>query len=233
MTLDAAFAEHVQKPNPGAVVILWEIDHTPLGASTPLRYTSGTFENQFVSFNGVDYYSKGIEGRQFAHNSISEKTEPALEIEDITGEIKNLARTYSDFEDQVVTRIKTTEQYLDGGSAGVNLSYPPSYWRIDRIKEADNEKVVFTLKAYADMRNLKMPGEIFHKSTCTRKYHYYSGGSWVYGDCPYRHANGYFDGDGNSTSAGNDLCARKEADCILRYGSNSVLPIHIFPFMLS
>ncbi len=233
MTLSAAFAENIQKPNPGATVILWEIDHTHLGASTPLRFTNDNREDASIAFNSITYYAKEIRGRRFGHKAMDEKLAPTLEIGDVTGEIKNLCRQYGDFEDCKVTRTKTTAQYLDGGSAGANLSYPPSHWMIEKMKEGDKQTVVFTLKPYASLQGTKMPGEIYHKSTCTRKYHYHDGSNWIYGDCPYRHANGHFDEDGSSTTAANDLCARKESDCILRYGANSVLPIHIFPFMLS
>jgi len=208
----------IQTLNPGALVSLYELDATAIGASVtrwcPFVNRLGTA----VVFGGLTYTPWPIEASGFDKNTDGALPRPTLKISNLDGSIGAQCKLWQDFVGCVITRHLTLEKFLDAVNfvGGVNptagpYEYPPEKWIIERKASENKTTIEFELVAACDATGLRLPARKMQAHTC----------SWTTandpngGNCPYV-----------------ATCDHTITDCQSNYGTTVDLPFGGFPGLL-
>lgn len=213
----------------GALIELYEIDATSLGAGI-FRFHAGT--NEFmgdVYWNGLAYTAFPVEASGFDISGVGQLAKPKLSISNVDQTIGSLVRQYGDLIGAKFTRIRTFAKYLDSvnfidgnQSADPTVEFPRDIFIIER-KALENKLVInFDLVSYIDIQNVKLPKRQILAASC----------NWVYksSEC------GYYDGLGMDTanypSCTNTACDKglnSPNGCKAHFGKNNELNFGGFP----
>jgi len=239
MTLNANIAEDVQKPNPGELVELFELDTTIVGGPI-YRFTASQHEEAYVVYNGNTYYRLDVKATGFEFTGKGQLPRPTLSVGLIGAgagaAFRSAIRQYQDLVGCSVTRRRTFRRYLDGQEAASwAAQLPPDLYVIERkIGSIEGLMVEFELSALMDFEGKLIPGRQVIRDVCTRTYRIWNGSSFDAGTCPYTAAR-YYDSDGEIVvDPEEDDCGRKLSDCKLRFRNplvpvNEPLPTYAFP----
>jgi len=247
VSLDAQIAQDIQTFEPGEIVVLFELNLTPIGGSFT-RFSANTLvSGADIVFDGNTYTAAPIKATGFEMTFDKTLAEPSLAIANVDNVIGALVIANDDLRNAKVKRIRTFRKYLDGeASADPNAIFPIDLFIIDQKVMHTKQVIEFKLVSPIGQEGIKLPRRQILHDTCTHRYRFFDTGTqaFVYtnASCPYNDVeiashNGnlvsppaYFKPDGTITSDPSlDFCGKKLSDCKLRFGDNGNLPTRAFP----
>ena len=219
----------VQKPDPGELVTLFELDARPLGGEV-YYFTQAQFESQAVTWRGNEYTPVSVVADGFEISGQGTLPRPKLSVSNVTYALSSAVRSWGDIIGAVVTRWRTFRKYLDGQpNANPDSHLPPDVFIVERKSEQTKTHITWELSAMMDQEGRKLPRRQVLRDTCTAIYRRWTGAAFNYvmATCPYT-GTSCFDRDGNATTEAADICGKKTDDCKLRFPAGP-LPTHAFP----
>lgn len=222
---------HIQRPNLGAEVFLYQLDLTVFGLGF-LYLTPGTLGSTAVIFDGQTYSPHPIEAEGFEINTSGPLPRPTLTVANLDGSFTALVENNDDLMGAILTRIRTYERFLDGGvEPDPNAIKPPDVFLLSRKVAHDDDQIGWELTAQMDQEGVELPGRLVVRDYCGHEYRRWTGSAFDYTNvtCPYVAAV-YFDENGVSTTAANDRCSKRlGTGCRARFGTTAPLPTRAFP----
>lgn len=219
-----------RRPDADAIVDLFELDATNLGASI-LRFTNC---GETVVFGTFIYTSTRVETSGWEMTSQGTLPRPTLRIANVDKLASSLVIGNNDLKGAVLTRKRTFKRFLDSEPEAnpSALLYPVDRFRVERKITHNMLEVVWELAAFIDQENIKIPYRQVLRS-CSWVYRKYDTtlGAFNYekATCPYVGAQ-YYNRNGDVViDPSADVCGKTVSDCKLRFGENEVLPFGGFP----
>ena len=222
-------AADIQKPDPGALVELFELDATALGGDV-LRWHNGVNAlGSDVVFDGLLYTRLPVMASGFEKRGSGTLPRPKLSVANITGLVGALVREFDGLVGARVTRRRTFARYLDavnfpGGvnpEADPNAVFPDEVWFIDRKESENGVFVQFELAAAFDVAGVMLPRRQCVQNVCP----------WQYrsAECGYTGGAVADKNDQATTDVAQDRCGKRLTSCRLRFGAFAELPFGGFP----
>jgi lambda family phage minor tail protein L len=224
----------VQRLNPGARVVLYELDCRPItggGEGDILRFHGYTY-NGVITWQGKDYSPTSIETNGFERTSDQQPT-PRVRIGNIDGSISTLCYQYQDLVDAELWVHTTYEQFLDGhAEADPTQEFAPDLWIVSRRSADTGDMVEFELANPMDLGNVQLP-----RRTVTELCSWITLGGQAKGArTGYRGPLcGYTGGpvadvhDNPTSDPALDDCSGTVLGCKMRFGTKKELPHGGFP----
>lgn len=217
----------IQSLAASAIVELFELDATILGAPSVLHFHAGTNElRQPIVWQGISYAPLPIEATGFEWSGKGQLPRPKIKLANADGLFGALVNQYLGLLGAKITRHKTLAKFLDAVnfSGGVNptadptQSLPDEIYFIDRKAVENPVYIEFELASAFDLPGVTLPRRQFVANTC----------AWRYrgAECGYAGAASY---DMNDAPAAIDACGKRLSSCKLRFGAYAVLPFGGFP----
>ena len=223
-------ATEVLTLTPSAMVELYVIDLTPLGAPV-LRYAPQV--NALggpVVWQGQTYVPYPIEARGFAATAAGPAPRPMLRVSNVLGQLGALVAQHGDLIGGRFVRRRTRARFLDainfpGGvnpAADPTAQYADDVWTIDRLAHRDHELIEWELCSPIDLEGAMGPKRQLRRHVCTWRYRSPEGCGYAGG--PVAKAD-----DTPTSVLAEDRCSLSISGCKLRFGATAELPIGIFP----
>lgn len=224
-----SLAESIQSLDPGAIVILLEVDATDIGGSIyrfhsgvnelgdPVVLAGNTYQPLPFLVNGVESTVKGTLPR------------PKLSVSNIGWVVSSMAATLDDLVGAWVSVKKILAKNLDAVNftGGVNSSADPSaawddeVYVIEQKVTEDNTVVEWQLSTPMDNPGLKLPRRKIQATVCT----------WAYlgVECGWIPAvSQYYDSNDVPCASNLDSCGHRLSSCKIRFGEYGDLPFGAF-----
>lgn len=229
MSTPQSITSEIQKLEPSAVMELFVIDATAVGASV-LRFHAGTNGlNADVVWQGETYVKFPVEVTGFEISGQGQLPRPRLKVSNVLSSITTLLLAYQDLIGSTVTRKRTLAKYLDAVNfpGGINVNadstaaFPDDVFFIDRKTVETRDVVEFELASSLDLAGVKIPRRQVIQNLC----------QWAYrgSECGYTDTR-YFDAnDVEVESSGLDRCGKRLSSCKKRFGPGGDLPFGGFP----
>lgn len=209
----------VQSLEPGALVQLYSLDATAIGADLYRFHSYGQLGN--ITWQGVEYSPWPIESTGFELSS-SQAPTPRLKMGNVGGFITALCLSFDDLNGAVLTRHRTLAKYLDGQpEADPDEHWPDDIWYVEQKVSETSEYVDFELSSALDFNGQRLPAREIIANNCPWRYR---GPECSYSGPPV--ATEY---DIITTDAELDSCGKRLQSCKLRFGEESPLPFGGFP----
>lgn len=212
-------ATDVQSLEPGAVVSLFIVDASQIGAEL-YRFQPYTGAG-VIAFQGEDYDPWPLQASGFELTGSSQPA-PRLKMGNVGGFLTALCLQFDDLIGAVVTRKRTLAKYLDSSpEADPEEEFPPEIWYVEQKIAENNEFVEFELTSALDFDGVQLPRRQI-----------------IANFCPWRYRStecGYLGGpvadqfDIITTDARRDQCGKRLQSCKLRFGENGELSFGGFP----
>lgn len=220
----------IQGLEPGALVDLWILDGTDLGAGVTRFH--GHQQATSIWFQGFEYLPWPIEAEGFARTSTSTPS-PTLTVSNLNGVISTLCMAYEDMVGATLTRKRTMVKYLDAASfspavnptADPSQEFLPEIWLVERKSYEDRDKIQFELASAMDLEGQQLPARVIVSSRCL----WLSIGGYRGAYCGYAGGAVAKADDTATASMAEDKCGGRVASCKLRFGANNPLPFGSFP----
>lgn len=219
----------VQALEPGAEVMLFELDGTLIGGSL-LRFhgycTVGT-----ITWQGNIYSPWPIQTEGFEKTGAQQPV-PKLSVGNIDGSISALCLGFQDLLGAKITVHRTFGKYLDAVNfGGVNPTadptqeIPPEIWFIERKASEDNELVQFELSNALNFGGVMLPNREILANVCG----WLARGGYRGPNCGYTGGPVAKIDDTPTSDPTLDDCGGRVASCKLRFGAAAELPFGSFP----
>lgn len=220
----------IQSLAASAIIEVFELDATLLGATAKLYFHAGTNAlAASVVWQGVSYVPMPIEATGFEWSGRGQMPRPRLRVANVDGLFGALAAQYASLLGAKITRRKTLAKFLDAvnfpGSvnptADPTQSYPDEIYFVDRKATENPVFLEFELASALDLPGIMLPRRQFIANTC----------AWRYrgAECGYAGTTMYDSTDAVTTIAANDACGKRLSSCKARFGAYAVLPFGGFP----
>lgn len=229
MTTPQSITSEIQKLEPSAVIELFRLDLSFIGAGV-FHFHAGTNGlTQNLVFAEITYYRFPIHATGFDFNGRGQLPRPKLVVSNITGAITGLVLVLQDLVGARLVRRRTMVKYLDavnfeGGvnpTADPNAIFPDDVYYIDRKSGENRDIVEFELAAAFDLYGVQLPRRQIIQNTCVWKY--------KSAECGYAGGAYFNENDQPVGSAAQDFCGKRLSSCKLRFGENAELPYGSFP----
>ena len=241
MTTPKPISEEIQSLSPDSFVSLYVLDASAIGGGI-LRWSStAEADGSTVKWNGDEYppFNFAIDGFEWNGKAMPRPTIKAsvadMEPGTLSQSALDLIVGYKGGQGATVYRTRTLARYLDGHEdGGHEIAFPADVYLIDRIMAMDKSSVQWELIAPMDLPNCKLPSRQALRDACPWIYRRYNSASEAFDydatdmACPYT-GSACYTKNGDATTAANDECGRRFADCVLRYGQENPLPYGGFP----
>lgn len=215
----------VQTLEPGALVELWVLDGTILGAG--IQRFHGHNQQASIWWQGNEFPPWPIQATGFARTG-DQQPVPKLAVDNTSSFITNLCLTYDDMVGAKLTRIRTLGKFLDAANfGGVNPTadstqqMTPEVWFIERKSAEGADVVEFEMTSALDVGQVRLPRRQLIASLCAWQYRSaecgYTGGAVAKAD------------DTATAILGEDVCGKRTTSCKLRFGATNPLPFGGFP----
>ena len=210
---------------PGALVELWVLDATSLGAT--IQRFHGHAQQAAITWAGNAYPPWPIMASGFARTS-DQQPVPKLSVGNIDSSITSLCLLYDDLVGAKLTRIRTLGKYLDavnfpGGNptADPTQQLTPEVWYVERKSAESSEAVEFELTSALDIGQIKLPRRQIIASLC----------AWAYrsAECGYTGGAVALADDTPTGTLALDVCGKHTSSCKLRFGASNPLPFGGYP----
>lgn len=229
--------EAAQNPSPtrGGLVTLYELDARDLGDTEVRRFTRDTVGGtNAIVFNSFTYVPIDIEADGFEWGGSGAPPTPTLRISNVSMFAGVLVRQFGDLVGATLTRIRTYEDFLDGGATpDPTMTFPIDIFRVERKVSHNKIFIEFELAVFFDQEGLKLPNRQCIRDTCTHIYRRYvpetDSFDYLKATCPYT-GTAYFKRDGTVGLKSEDVCGKRLSNCSQRFGS-ATLPTRSFPGM--
>lgn len=222
---------HVQRPDLGRRVTLYEIDLTMFGLGY-LYLAPGTDGGSAVSFGGQVYSPHPIKATGFEITTTGSLPRPQIVIANLDNSFTALVEGHDDLQGGIVTRIRTYGRFLDGGAEpDGNAHMPPDVYRLARKTKHTRQEIQWDMTALIDQEGQSLPGRKVVRDYCDQTYRVWDGAAFDYTNvtCPYA-GTSYFDlNDDPTVDPAEDVCSKRLGACKLRFGATAVLPTRAFP----
>ncbi|HAF44711.1 MAG TPA: phage minor tail protein L [Gallionellaceae bacterium] len=225
----------IQSLEHSAIIELFELDATILGAPQKLYFHAGTNEIAApIVWQTNTYAPMPIEASGFEWSGKGQLPRPKMKISNVLGEVGAYAALYDALSGAKITRRKTLAKYLDGVNfpsgnpyADPSQAFPDEIWFIDRMASENPIFMEFELACPFDVAGINLPSRQYIANCC----------AWVYRSSECSYAGGpvadtndnVLDETGNPITSLNDMCGGKLASCKLRFGEFATLPYGGFP----
>ncbi|RYD28928.1 MAG: phage minor tail protein L [Lysobacteraceae bacterium] len=218
----------LQNLAPSAIIELFVLDATALGASL-LYFHAGTNElQQNVVWQGVPYIRYPVEATGFDIKGDGSLPRPHLKVSNALSAISALLLVYGDLLGARVIRKRTLAKFLDSQnfkngnpSADPAAAFPDDIFVIDRKVSENRQAVEFELTTSFDLVGVQIPRRQVVANVCVWKYR----GA----ECSYTGTK-YFDAtDQPVADRAQDVCGKRLNSCRCRFGQTAELPYGGFP----
>lgn len=148
-----------------SLVELYKLDCTRIGGSV-YYFTPHFAEGGSVSFGGITYMSIPVKTDGWEISADGTQPRPTLEVSNVNKILLSAITSLGDLVNAEVTRIRTFENYLDGGSTPDSSVYmtPVDVYVIEQLLQLNNTSVKFQLSSYLDKFGTKLPRRQFTRS---------------------------------------------------------------------
>lgn len=221
--------EEIQSLSPSALVEVFTLDATMLGAVGEFHFHAGTNELRApVVWQGITYIALPIEAEGFEASVKGVLPRPKLRIANAQSLFSAEVALYDDLVGAKLVRKRTHAKYLDAVNftagvnpyADVNQHYPDEVWFIDQKVSENKLAIEWALASPFDLIGVMLPRRQTIQNSCAWKYRS--------AECSYA-GTGYFTSDDVATTVGNDVCGKRLTSCKARFGSVATLPFGGFP----
>lgn len=229
MTTPQAITSEIQKLEPSAVIELFRLDLSFIGAGV-FHFHAGTNGlSSNIVFGEITYYRFPIQATGFDFNGRGQLPRPKLVVSNVTGAITGLVLVLQDMVGARLVRRRTMAKYLDAVNfdGGVNATadptaiFPDDVFYIDRKSGENRDIVEFELAAAFDLYGVQLPRRQIIQNTCVWKY--------KSAECGYAGGSYFNENDQPVGSSSQDVCGKRLSSCKLRFGENAELPYGSFP----
>lgn len=153
---------------PAALVDLFELDLSPLGTATTIRFCNLTeADGTDIVFGGETYTAIPFESSGWEITGGGQLPRPTITIGNIYLVASGLVNTYSDLVGAKVSRLRTLSAYLDNGSSpDPTAIIGPDIFFVERKVREDSFSVSFELSCPYDLEGLTLPSRRLLRNTC-------------------------------------------------------------------
>lgn len=166
---------------PSAVLNLFRFDGTNIGLENIMYFYAGTdFNNQPVTFDGIEYTPMPLEITEFEINGQGRLPRPKLTIANANGFVSNLILQNKDLSGSVITRKRVFVKYIDDinfegginpwGTADPEAFFSDEVFFINRRLSENKEIVQFELVCPWEIDNVKLPKRPIYALVCSFNY---------------------------------------------------------------
>lgn len=228
-----ALASASQSFSPGDIVIMFDIDTSPIGGTDIWRVCSGVLpDGSMVVWQGNTYTPFPIMATGFDWSGRGALPKPKMTVSNVSGLLQAATIQYSDLLGAKVTRWKTLSKFLDNQPmADPDCHYIPDIYYIDRKSQQTKTMIEFELAAALDQQGKQLPRRQAVRDNCSETYRVWNPITLAFtpGTCPYAGGT-YFDRtDAQTLDPAADSCSNKLSGCKARYGVAAELPFAGFP----
>lgn len=224
-----AITSEVQKLAPSAIIEVFEIDGTAIGADV-FRFHAGSNQlNTNIVWQGETYVRFPIEASGFEISGQGQLPRPKLRMSNLLGAITTILLANDDMIGAKFTRKRTLAKYLDAANfpGGVNASadataeFPDDVFFIDRKVTENRDVVEFELCSTLDLAGVRLPRRQIVQNLCV----------WVYrgAECGYDSDFAFTELDVYTDVPAEDKCGKRVSSCKVRFGLHSDLPFGGMP----
>jgi len=183
--MTATPTEELQKPNPSAIIELFEValNQAQHGTTTVYRFHAGTNEanNGDVVWDGNSYLKMPLEAEGFEYTGKGQIPRPTIKVSNLLGTLTSIIHSLPyGLEGAQVTRIRTMARFLDAanfdggtnpyGTPDPTQKLPDEIYFIDRLKGENRDIVEFELAASIDLQGIGAPKRQTIQNVCQWKY---------------------------------------------------------------
>lgn len=220
----------IQRLEPGALVELFELDATEIGADM-LRFHGYTQVGP-IWWRGNEYSPWPIEGKGFARSGQGQQPAPRLTVGNVDGSISAVCLYANDLVGAKVRRRRTLGRFLDARNfpegnpeADPMEELPIEEWFVEQKTAETSETVEFELSSALDFNGVQLPRRQIVANVCV----WLMIGGYRGPNCGYTGA-AMFDRDDNPVADPSlDKCGGRLSSCKCRFGANNPLPFGSFP----
>jgi lambda family phage minor tail protein L len=223
----------IQKLEPGAIVVLYELDMTEIGGDV-MRF-HGYPQQAPIYWQGNEYTAWAIEAEGFEITGEGQQPAPTVSVgnigldvdgNSIPGVISAMCIHFDDLLDAKVVRRRTLAQYLDAENftdgnpdADPEEAMPDDVYYVEQKVSETSSVVQFELRSALDLSSEQLPNKQIIAGVC-----WWARSNGYRGPyCQYT-GDAMFDKDGNPTSDPMlDECPGTVPACKKRFGENGVL----------
>lgn len=239
-------AEHVQNPDQGVRVTLYEIDCMNIFGQI-LRFTPAPLVPsqadpvpQPLAWRGEVYNPRACQSTGWQWDGLGPFPTPKLTLGNTDNAISALCIAYKDLLGATVTRHRTWMKYLDDQpEADPDVELDPDVFRIEQ-KTTQNKLIVeFQLATAVDLRGRLIPGRQVLQGYCSFRQRFWNGTEFVYSTssaaCPWTGTSDldpgpYFDAAGNSVpTPEQDKFSKRLTTCCKKRFPTGAVPFGGFP----
>jgi lambda family phage minor tail protein L len=209
----------VQSLEPGALVVLYTLDATGIGADVYRFHSYGTTGN--IMWQGVEYSPWPLEATGFEISG-GQLPVPRLKMGNVGGFVGALCLSFDDLNGATLTRHRTLAKYLDGApDADPDEHWPDDIWYVEQKVSETSEYVDFELSSALDFNGQQLPSRSIVANNCP----------WLYRgpECGYSGPPVATEYDIITTDAELDACGKRLQSCFMRFGEDNPLPFGGFP----
>lgn len=157
-TTSASISAHLQRPDLGEYVELFEIDATIIGG-TFTYITPNTLGGGNIVWRGNTYIPCPVEGEGFEINKQGAPPRPTLRVSNINKLLLSSVIQLGDMVGAKVTRWRTFKQFLDGEvNADPNAHMAREVYYVYQKTAHNRTQIEWTLRSAMDVENLQLPG---------------------------------------------------------------------------
>ena len=208
-----------------AIIDLWILDLTPLGATGNDRFVRFcnwvVADGQPVAYASQVYTAIPYKAGGFNLQTDGVPPSPSLTISNIGLEFTGLINEWNDLIGARLTRRRVLARHLDGGAdPDGNAHWPDETWFVQQKESEGKLLVTFKLSTAFDLDGVTLPRRKALRYTCP----------WIYrGDgCGFTGGAIANADDEPVDDLADDVCGKRLQSCRLRYG-NADLPFGGFP----
>lgn len=220
----------IQRLEPGALVELFELDATEIGADR-LRF-HGYTQVGSIWWQGNEYSPWPIEGKGFARSGQGQQPAPRLTVGNVDGSISAVCLYANDLVGAKLRRRRTLGRFLDARNfpegnpeADPAEELPVEEWFVEQKTAETSETVEFELSSALDFNGVQLPRRQIVANVCV----WLMIGGYRGPNCGYTGA-AMFDRDDNPVADPSlDKCGGRLSSCKCRFGANNPLPFGSFP----
>lgn len=215
----------VQSLEPGALIELFELDASGLGAGF-IRF-HGYTQMTGIWWQGVEYSPWPIEATGFSATT-DKPPVPTLRVGNINAAITAILQITDDLIGAKLTRHLTLGKYLDAANfGGINPTanpdehFPPEVWFVERKSGESKDVVELELTSALDFQGVQLPRRQIIANQCP----------WAYrsAECGYVGGPVANTKDQPTSDSAQDRCGKRLTSCKLRFGEDGELPFGGFP----
>lgn len=214
-----------QKLEPGALVRVYELDATMLGAGM-IRFHAHTQVGS-IWWQGAEYSPWPIEADGFAATT-GQPPRPTLRVANVNAAVTAILQLTDDLIGAKLTVRSTLGQYLDAANFGgvnptadPNEHFPDEVWFVERKSAETKEVIELELVSALDFQGVQLPRRQIIANQCPWRYRS--------AECGYTGGPVADASDNPTSDPALDQCSKKLTGCKLRFGEEGELPFGGFP----